>query len=52
MGKRYYLRFIPLTVAHLRGNFARNPSLRAIKAKLLPLLDALAGKAQAEGGAA
>ena len=51
-GKRFYLRFIPPTVAHLRGNFARNPSLRALAAKLLPLLDALAGKALAEGGAA
>jgi hypothetical protein len=50
-GKRFYLRFIPPTVAHLQGNFARNPSLRALAAKLLPLLDALAGKAQAEGGA-
>jgi aminoglycoside/choline kinase family phosphotransferase len=51
-GKRFYLRFIPPTVAHLRGNFARNPSLRALAAKILPLLDALAAKAGAEGGAA
>lgn len=50
-GKRYYLRFIPPTVAHLRGNFARNPSLRALASKIAPLLDALAEKAQAEGGA-
>ena len=51
-GKRFYLRFIPPTVAHLRGNFARNPSLRALAAKIVPLLDALAARAQAEGGAA
>ncbi|MBS1245342.1 MAG: putative phosphotransferase related to Ser/Thr protein kinase, partial [Deltaproteobacteria bacterium] len=51
-GKRIYLRFIPPTVAHLRGNFARNPSLRALAAKIVPLLDALAARAQAEGGAA
>jgi hypothetical protein len=50
-GKRFYLRFIPPTVGHLRGNFARNPSLRALGAKLLPLLEALASKAGAEGGA-
>ena len=51
-GKRFYLRFIPPTVAHLRGNFARNPSLRALSAKLLPLLEALAAKAAEEGDAA
>jgi aminoglycoside/choline kinase family phosphotransferase len=50
-GKRFYLRFIPPTVAHLRGNFARNPSTRALSGKLLPLLEALAAKAGAEGGA-
>jgi aminoglycoside/choline kinase family phosphotransferase len=50
-GKRFYLRFIPPTVAHLRGNFARNPSLRALASKIAPLLDSLAEKAQAEGGA-
>jgi hypothetical protein len=48
-GKRFYLRFIPPTVEHLRGNFARNPSLRALGRRLLPLLDALSGKAAAEG---
>jgi len=50
-GKRFYLRFIPPTVGHLRGNFARNPSMRALSAKLLPLLEALAAKAAADGGA-
>jgi len=50
-GKRFYLRFIPPTVAHLRGNFARNRSTRTLSAKLLPLLEALAAKAAAEGGA-
>jgi aminoglycoside/choline kinase family phosphotransferase len=48
-GKRFYLRFIPPTVEHLRGNFARNPSLHALGGKLLPLLAALSGKAAAEG---
>jgi hypothetical protein len=47
-GKRLYLRFIPPTVAHLRGNFARNPDMRALAARLLPLLDALAEKALKE----
>ncbi len=50
-GKRFYLRFIPPTVAHLRGNFGRNPPLRALGARLLPLLEALAAKAGAESGA-
>lgn len=47
-GKRLYLRFIPPTVAHLERNFARNPGMRALAAKLLPLLEALAGKAREE----
>jgi aminoglycoside/choline kinase family phosphotransferase len=47
-GKRFYLRFIPPTVAHLRGNFARNPRMRALAGKLLPVLDALAGAAREE----
>ncbi len=51
-GKKLYLRFIPPTVAHLRGNFARNPGMRALGAKLLPLLDALAGKAAEESARA
>ncbi len=48
-GKRDYLRFIPATVAHLRGNFERNPSMRALAGKLLPILSALSEKAAAEG---
>jgi N-acetylmuramate 1-kinase len=47
-GKRFYLGFIPPTVAHLRRNFERNPPMRALGRKLLPLLEALAAKAQAE----
>jgi len=47
-GKRIYLRFIPPTVAHLRGNFERNPPMRALAGKLLPILSALAEKAAAE----
>ncbi|MFA6148362.1 MAG: phosphotransferase [bacterium] len=44
-GKRIYLRFIPPTVAHLRGNFERNPPMRALAGKLLPILSALEEKA-------
>jgi len=47
-GKRIYLRFIPPTVAHLRGSFERNPAMRALAGKLLPILSALAEKAAAE----
>ncbi|MDP2658047.1 MAG: phosphotransferase [Candidatus Deferrimicrobium sp.] len=50
-GKRIYLRFIPPTVAHLRGNFERNPPMRALAGKLLPILSALAEKATAENPA-
>ncbi|MEW6719977.1 MAG: phosphotransferase [Thermodesulfobacteriota bacterium] len=49
-GKRLYLRFIPPTVAHLRGNFGRNAETRALAARLLPLLDALAEKAREDAG--
>lgn len=48
LGKKLYLRFIPPTVEHLRGNFGRNPAMRPLAARLLPLLDALAGKAREE----
>lgn len=47
-GKRIYLRFIPPTVAHLRGNFDRNPPMRALAERLLPILSALAEKAAEE----
>jgi hypothetical protein len=50
-GKRIYLRFIPPTVAHLRGNFERNPPMRALAERLLPILSALAEKAEAESPA-
>lgn len=47
-GKRFYLRFIPPTVSYLSGNFARNRSMRALSAKLLPILSALSQKASEE----
>jgi aminoglycoside/choline kinase family phosphotransferase len=47
-GKTFYLRFIPPTVAHLAANFDRNPRMRPLSRKLLPLLAALASKAAAE----
>jgi len=36
-GKRIYLRFIPPTVGHLRGNFERNPPMRGLAERLLPI---------------
>ncbi len=48
LGKRFYLRFIPPTVAQLRENFARNPSMRGLAGKLLPILSALEEKAASE----
>jgi len=50
-GKRIYLRFIPPTVAHLRRNFERNPQLRVLAEKLMPILSALAEKAASESPA-
>ena len=50
-GKRIYLRSIPPTVAHLRENFERNPPMRALAGRLLPILSALAEKAAAESPA-
>ena len=47
-GKRIYLRYIPPTVAHLRGNFERNPPMRALAGRLLPILSVLAERAAAE----
>jgi aminoglycoside/choline kinase family phosphotransferase len=49
LGKTFYLRFIPPTVAHLKANFERNPGMRPLAGKLLPILDALSAKAGAEG---
>ncbi len=47
-GKTFYLRFIPPTVAHLAANFERNPRMRPLADKLLPILSALASKAAQE----
>lgn len=47
-GKSFYLRFIPPTVAYLAANFERNPRMRQLSRKLLPILSALASKAAAE----
>jgi aminoglycoside/choline kinase family phosphotransferase len=47
-GKTFYLRFIPPTVAYLAANFERNPRMRPLSRKLLPILSALASKAAAE----
>jgi aminoglycoside/choline kinase family phosphotransferase len=47
-GKAFYLRFIPPTVAYLAANFERNPRMRPLSRKLLPILSALASKAEAE----
>jgi len=47
-GKRFYLKFIPPTVAHIEANVARNPRLRALGKRLLPILSDLAGKARSE----
>ena len=48
LGKRFYLRFIPPTVAHLSSNFERNPRMKPLARKLLPILAELAGKAASE----
>ncbi|HEY5995935.1 MAG TPA: hypothetical protein VIU29_02895, partial [Candidatus Deferrimicrobiaceae bacterium] len=47
-GKRLYLRFIRPTVAHLERNFARNPELRPIADRLLPILSAISDKSSRE----
>ena len=48
LGKRFYLRFIPPTVAHLCANFDRNPRMKPLARKLLPILSELADKAASE----
>ncbi len=48
LGKRFYLRFIPPTAAHLSSNFERNPRMKPLARKLLPILNDLAGKAASE----
>jgi len=47
-GKTFYLRFIPPTVATLAANFDRNPRMRPLSRKLLPILTFLASKAATE----
>ncbi|MBF8258824.1 MAG: APH protein [Actinobacteria bacterium] len=47
-GKTFYLRFIPPTVAYLAANFDRNPRMRPLARKLLPILSALSSKAKGE----
>ena len=47
-GKNFYLRFIPPTVAHLASNFDRNPRMRPLSRKLLPILSALSARAEEE----
>ena len=47
-GKTFYLRFIPPTVAHLTANFERNPRMRPLAGRLLPILSLLAARAAAE----
>lgn len=46
LGKPFYLRFIPPTVAHLARNFERNAELKPLARKLLPILSELAAKAE------
>jgi aminoglycoside/choline kinase family phosphotransferase len=48
LGKKFYLRFIPPTVAHLSANFERNSRMKPLARKLLPILSDLAGKAASE----
>jgi aminoglycoside/choline kinase family phosphotransferase len=47
-GKTFYLKFIPPTAACIAENIARNPEMRSLGRKLLPLLAALSDKAAAE----
>jgi hypothetical protein len=47
-GKTFYLRFIPPTVRHIALNFDRNPRMRPLSRKLLPILSALASRAAEE----
>jgi len=48
LGKTFYLRFIPPTVDHLFSNFDRNPRMKPLARKLLPILSDLATKAASE----
>lgn len=48
LGKNFYLRFIPPTVAYLTANFERNARMKPLARKLLPILSELAEKAASE----
>ncbi len=48
LGKTFYLRFIRPTVDHLFSNFDRNPRMKPLARKLLPILSELAEKAASE----
>lgn len=50
-GKAFYLRYIPPTAEHIKANFDRNPKMRPLAQKLLPILTALSSKALAEAPA-
>jgi hypothetical protein len=47
-GKTFYLRFIPPTVQYIASNFDRNPRMRPLSRKLLPILSALSSRAAEE----
>lgn len=50
-GKRFYLKYIPPTVAHVEANVARNSRLRSLGRRILPILSDLAAKARSEAPA-
>lgn len=47
-GNRFYLKFISPTVARIEANIRRNPRLRTLGNRLLPILSDLAAKAASE----
>lgn len=47
-GRPFYLRFIPPTVAHLTANFERNPRMKPLARRLLPILSELSARAASE----
>ncbi len=47
-GQSLYLRYIPPTVAHLTANFERNPRMRPLAGRLLPILSLLGARAAEE----
>jgi aminoglycoside/choline kinase family phosphotransferase len=48
LNRRFYLRFIPPTVAHIAANFERNDRMKPLARRLLPILGELAAKAESE----